>query len=142
MINEQALEEVRGSVMRKLRRRRAGKWSAAASVAVVCLALLMPTKQVSVVYPVNVYPVKDRSGDLSHNCPSGTGIPACPGLPVNDPVLVTTSPVRYQTARVNKRPLPKPEPMKEGPPPAYIKILTDDPNVVFLLVNSENGGTE
>lgn len=137
MINEQILEEVRGSVMRKLRLRRAGKWSAAASVAVVCFALLMPTKEVSIVYPV-----KDRSGDLSHNCPSGTGIPACPGLPVNDPVLVTSSPVRYQTARVNKRPLPKPEPVKEGPPPAYIKILTDDPNVVFLLVNSEEGGTE
>ncbi len=137
MINEQTLEEVRGSVMRKLRRRRAGKWSAAASVAVVCFALLVPTKQVSVVYPV-----EDRSGELSHKCPSGTGIPACPGLPVNDPVLVTPSPARYQTARVNKRPLPKPEPMKESPPPAYIKILTDDPNVVFLLVSSEDGGTE
>lgn len=123
MINEQVLEEVRGSVMRKLRRRRVGKWSAAASVAVVCFALLVPTKQAKT---------------EESTAPVLVGQAVSPAISQS----IVTSPVSHQVARVSKRTLPKPEPTPEGPPPAYIKILTDDPNVVFLLVNSENGGTE
>lgn len=127
MITPQALEEVRGGVMGKLRRRRAAKRGVVACAVVACLVLLMPVK--------------------------GTKAP-----PIAEPVLVSkaVAPVTIQSVTVQsatkvlpqraaptrKRVLPAKEIVKVGPAPAYIKILTDDPNVVFLLLNSEDGGTE
>ena len=129
MINEQTLEEVRGSVMRKLRRRRAGKLGIVASVAIALVALWMPVK-----------PTKTEEGAA----PPVTFVGQAVSPAITRSVVI--SPVRHKAARVNKRPLPKPlpkpEPMPEGPRLAYIKILTDDPNVVFLLVSNEDGGTE
>ncbi len=122
MITPQALDEVRGGVMGKLRRRGAAKRGVLACAAVACLAFWMPVK--------------------------GTKAP-----PVAEPVLVSqaVAPATIQSATkvqpqsaapTRKRVLPAKEIVKQGPPPAYIKILTDDPNVVFLLLNSEDGGTE
>ena len=122
MITLQSLEEVRCGVMGQLRRRRAAKRGALACVAVACLALLIPVK--------------------------GTKAP-----PIAAPVLVSkvVAPATIQSvtqvlgqsaAPARKKVLPVKEIVKQGPPPAYIKILTDDPNVVFLLLNSEDGGTE
>ena len=125
MINEQTLEEVRGSVMRKLRRRRAGKLGIVASVAIALVALWMPVK-----------PTKTEEGAA----PPVTFVGQAVSPAITQSVVI--SPVRHKAARVNKRSLPKPEPMPGGPRLAYIKILTDDPNVVFLLVSNEDGGTE
>ena len=122
MITPQALEEVRGGVMGKLRRRRAAKRGVLACAAVACLALLIPvigTKAPPIAAPVLVSKAVDPATIQSF-----------------------TKVVRQNAAPTRKRVLPAKEIVKQAPPPAYIKILTDDPNVVFLLLNSEDGGTE
>ena len=140
MINEQVLEEVRGSVMRKLRRRRAGKLGLVASVAVALVALWMPVKQTKT--EEGAAPPVTFVGQTVSPAITIVGQAVSPAIAQR----VVISPVPHKAARVNKRSLPKPEPKPEaapeGPQLAYIKILTDDPNVVFLLVSSEDGGTE
>ncbi len=123
MITQQALEEVRGGVMGKLRQRRAAKRGALVCVAVMCLALWTPVKETKapqIAEPVLVSKVVAPIATQS----------------------VSSSPVTYKAATVKKRVLPVKKIVKQAAPPAYFKILTDDPNVVFLLVNSEDGGTE
>ena len=122
MITLQSLEEVRCGVMGQLRRRRAAKRGALACVAVACLAILIPVKETA--KPQMAAPVLVSKA-------------------VAPATIQSVTKVRQQSAQpIRKRVLPAKETVKQGPPPAYIKILTDDPNVVFLLLNSEDGGTE
>ncbi len=122
MITPKALEEVREGVMGKLQRQRAAKRGTVVCVAVACLVLWMPVKETNA--PQIATPVLVSKAVVTETTQS-----------------VTNSPSQQRAAPAKQRVLPVKEIVKQGPPPAYIKILTDDPNVVFLLVNSE-GGTE
>lgn len=109
---EEALREVRRRVHARLDRPRTMAWWLAAAAAVVLLALLIPKN------------LAFREDNLT------VSLPAPPGAP--KVTMSAAEPVRV-VARVSRAS------RKKAPPASMIKILTDDPDVVILLVEFEGG---
>ena len=131
MIPQQAMDEVRAGVMGRLRRRRMGKRGAAAVMMIACIALVLPhqTKPVPKIAQGSASP-QWQSVDVA---PSKSPVSVIPRSASGAKKLEKTS----QGASRGPGSPPHMEPSQR---PAYIKVFTEDPNVVFLLLTSDEGG--
>ena len=111
---QEALDEVRGEVIRRLRRRRRAKRGAITALLLGSLVFLLPREK-----PVKQYTAEATSAPIVE--------------PVSPPVKV----VRASVVMPRKH-TPAPRPRAE--PPGYIKLYTSNPDVVFLLLTSNEGG--
>ena len=146
MIPQQAMDEVRLGVLKRLRRRRTAKQRAAvlAALAIAGIALFFPR-------PIEK-PLDLRASTINQEIqewgrPPGLRLAPRPALPRSSKVLVKPEKASQGASR---RPgaLPHLTPQKPEPDvvpaiaqrPAYIKVFTDNPDVVFLLLTSDEGG--
>ena len=113
MIPQEALDQVRGRVMRRLRVRRAIRQVAV--VAALLVAVLVP-------FGLRLPPAET----LALARPAGPVAPAAFVRPQQIELVVA----RVVAARV----------VPVAARPAYIKIFTENPDVVILLLNSETEG--
>ena len=145
MIPQQAIDEVRASVMDRLRRRRTAKRSAAAIVALAIAGIALffprPTEK----------PMELRASTINQEIQEWGRPPGLRLAPRQAPPRTPKVLVKMEKASqgASRRPvgLPHLAPQKPEPDvvseiaqrPAYIKVFTDNPDVVFLLLTSDEG---
>ncbi len=145
MIPQQAMDEVRHGVLQRLRRRKTAKRAVAATaLALACIAWHYPRPTEKPPQPL-VSSIVQK--DQEWGRPLGLRLAPRPAPP-RTPIV----PVKPEKASqgASRRPvgLPHLDPQKPEPAvvpeiaqrPAYIKIFTDNPDVVFLLLTSDEGG--
>ena len=146
MIPQQAIDEVRAGVMGRLRRRRTAKRSA---VAIVALAMAA----VALFFPrLTEKPLDLRASTTNQEIQEWGRPPGLRLAPRPAPPRTPSVPAKPEKASqgASRRPgaLPHLTPQKPEPDvvpaiaqrPAYIKVFTDNPDVVFLLLTSDEGG--
>lgn len=139
MIPQQAVDEVRHGVLQRLRRRKTVRRSATAIVALACLAVLIPRPSKSV--PKNEPFAQDTASPRWESGDAKSVNPPIAPSPQASFVARRQLPSRDRKGAVvrasTQSPKPKPEASQR---PAYIQIFTDNPDVVFLLLTSDEGG--
>ena len=130
MIPQNAIDEVRAGVMKRLHRRRTAKRSVIAALALACLALLLPRNQEE---------VQQAQTQPTPN----VRMPKPVQLPKVAPQQNGQKPGQSPSQRLALRPVHalahSSPPAEAAQRPAYIKVYTDNPDVVFLLLTSDEG---
>ena len=128
MIPQQAIDEVRAGVMGQLRRRRAIKRTAVATAVMLLTSIaLFQTKQAPKFEPIAKVEHKTEAAPKQVASTRQWGGP--PGLrlaPRPAPPRAPRMPPKTETAEARR--------------PQYIKVYTENPDVVFLLLTSDEGG--
>ena len=146
MIPQQAMDEVRVGVLKRLHSRRTAKRSAAAIVALAMagVALFSPR--------LTEKPLDLRASTINQEIPEWGRPPGLRLTPWPAPPRSPSVPAKPEKAShgASRRPggLPHLDSQRVEPDvipeiaqrPAYIKVFTDNPDVVFLLLTSDEGG--